>query len=113
VKLFDYIEDDEDLIYTTITNELNWKKSADVASGWRFDCQISHMKNYLYNEIYGFSEKDDMYSNMIRQGVLDRGNAIQRIEKENYIPPKIISDFCDEIGIKSAELKKAADRLKI
>jgi hypothetical protein len=112
IKLFDYIEDDENLIYSTITNELNWKKSADVASGWRFDCQLSHLKNHLYYEIYGFSEKEDMYSNMIRQGVLDRDNALQRVEKENYIPPRIISDFCDEIGVDSADLKKAVNKLK-
>lgn len=112
VKLFDYIEDDESLIYSTIQNELGWSKSNDVESGWRFDCQMSHLKNYLFYEIYGLSEKDDMYSNMVRQGVLERDEAVRRVKKENYIPQKLISDFCSEIGIDLNELNKAANKLK-
>jgi len=112
VKFFDYVEDNESLVYSTIQNELNWQKSADVESGWRIDCLLSHLKNYLYYEIFGFSEKDDIYSNMIRQGVMNRESAVKRIDKENVIPTKIIADLCNEIGIDMNDLIAAATKLK-
>lgn len=82
---------------STIKNELNWKKSYDDASSWRFDCLISNLKNYILKKSVGFTEKDEMYSKMIRLGWITRDEALNRISCENVTPWNLIKKIYDEI----------------
>jgi len=108
--LFEYIEWDEDKVLSTIENELGWTKPAGSASSWRSDCRVSFLKNYLLKKTVGFTEKDDMLSNMIREGIVTREEALKRLESENVIPQKFITELLDEIGIKDKpDVELAAD----
>jgi hypothetical protein len=79
---YDYIEWDEKHILTTIQNRLDWRAPESSVSSWRFDCRIHALVNYLTEAIFGFTEEDELYSRMIRDGKMAREEALLRLEKE-------------------------------
>jgi hypothetical protein len=85
IDLFHYIEWNENEVMSRISSEINWKCPEKFISPWRFDCKIGHLKDLMYMKTLGFTEKDDFYSKMIREGSITRDEAIIRLEKENKI----------------------------
>ncbi|MBD3387302.1 hypothetical protein GF407_20525 [candidate division KSB1 bacterium] len=77
INYFDYIEWNEDEIVNTLRG-IGWQ--ADQQNTWRFDCQIHALGNYLNQQLYGFTEKDELYSRMIREGLSDRQSALHKVE---------------------------------
>lgn len=96
--LFYYLPWDEKTVLSTIQKELGWKKPEDEVSSWRFDCRIGRIKDFLYLTLFGFTEKDDLFSKMIRDGLITRDEALQRLEKENIVSLEAVDDclsVCD------------------
>ena len=86
MRLYQYLDWNEELILSTIKNELNWQKYEDSSSSWRSDCFISILKNFLLDKSVGFSEKDEMYSKMIREGMIKREEALNRLSCKDIVP---------------------------
>ena len=108
IHWFDYIPYDERQLLSTVTNELGWKKAKSFASSWRFDCQIHALVDYMFRKKLGFSEKDELYSKLIREGILSRDEAVKRIEleKENEeLQLATINELFDKLGL-SKEKKR-------
>jgi hypothetical protein len=82
VDIFYYHDWDEKQVLDTIT-ALGWKKPDAEKSTWRFDCLAGKVKDYIYLSGWGFTEKDDLYSQLIRAGKLTREDAMERIVAEN------------------------------
>lgn len=112
IGLYEYIEWDENLILSTIKKEINWMQDVESGSSWRFDCKVSFLKNYMLKESLGFTEKDENLSKMIREGLLTRQEAMGRLEKENIVPDKAISEICNEANLSPADLDEAIAKLK-
>jgi hypothetical protein len=112
LRLYHYIEWDEDRILSTIKKELGWRRGRDSASSWRADCKISHLKNYVLGASFGFTEKDDYFSNMIRENMITREEALKRRREEALVPQDVITELCDEIGISPADLGAAVERAR-
>lgn len=83
--MFYYIKWDEDEVLSRIRNELDWEKPDYLESTWRFDCQVVLMKDLIYLKSFGISEKDDLYSKMVREGLISRSAALERLDRENVI----------------------------
>lgn len=83
--LYYYVPWEEDVVLSTIKTELGWSKPVSEASSWRFDCKIGVIKDFLYMTLFGFTEKDDLYSQMIRNGEMTRETALQRLSEENVV----------------------------
>ena len=75
---FDYIYWNEKEIVSTITEELDWKGAPDATTTWRIDDAAYPLMNYLYYKLVGFTEHDEMYSKMIREGQISREKALER-----------------------------------
>jgi hypothetical protein len=105
IPIFHYINWDEETILSVIKDELNWRRYAASNASWRSDCKIALLKNYLYGKTVGFTKNDDLLSNMIREGVLTREAAMERLASENVIQERFVSDFCEEIGLGYHDLK--------
>jgi hypothetical protein len=99
VDLFHYIEWNEDEILSSIYSELNWDCNHKFASTWRFDCKIGHLKDLLYFKTLQMTEKDEHYSQIIREGILSRGEALKRLENENRIYIDEILEISKQAGI--------------
>lgn len=103
IDLFHFIEWHEDEIISRITRELNWDYPHHLASTWRFDCKIGHLKDYMYMKTLGMTEKDDFYAKLVREGLMSRNEALQRLNGENQIHMNIIEDILtdSELSIES------------
>lgn len=79
VNYYDYVNWDENIILETISSKLGWNSEPGMHS-WRFDCKIHVLVNYIHNRLYGFTEKDELYSKMIREGMISRQEALRIID---------------------------------
>lgn len=75
---YDYIYWNEKEVVTTVTEELDWKGASDATTTWRIDDAAYPLMNYLYYKLVGFTEHDEMYSKMIREGQIAREEALER-----------------------------------
>ena len=106
IDFFHFVRWDEEEVISRIKTELNWGYPADLNSTWRFDCQIAHLKDYLYLKTIGMTEKDDFYSKMIRENLIGREDALKRIEEENRLHLDIIDDVLSKVGLETSELSR-------
>lgn len=112
IFLFDYIEWNEEKILSTINDKLKWRKYIHSESSWRSDCKVSLLKDYLFLETIGFTKKDDQLSEMIREHVITREKALERLTKENVIPQQVITEIFDELQLNFADLLVALKNYK-
>jgi len=75
---FDYIYWNENEILSTITKDLDWEGASDTTTTWRMDDAAYPLINYIYYKLVGFTEHDEMYSKMIREGQISREEALKR-----------------------------------
>ncbi len=98
LDLFFYIEWNEREILSRITSELGWDYPREDSS-WRFDCKIGKWKKMMTLKTVGLTERDDFYSKMIREGVMTRDEALQRLHKENKVNMGELVQMLDELGV--------------
>lgn len=107
---YSYIRWKEREVISAIENELDWEKNPDIESTWRGDCDIALLKLYLYKKTLGFSDKDAGLSALIRDGQIDRGQALERLNKEGEIPEEVIKEILDNLGLNFSDLKIALEK---
>ncbi len=101
--LFQYLPWREDTIVNTIRQEYNWEIATDTASTWRIGDGTAAFYNYIYKTIAGFTEDDAMLANMVREGHLDRDEALRR--SHEYSKPRwpSVREYANLIGISAEE----------
>ena len=99
LDIYRYIKWDEDTINNTLIDEYNWEVATDTKSTWRIGDGTASFYNYIYYTMSGLTENDTFRSNQIREGILNRENALQLVESENAPRYESIQWYCDIIGI--------------
>ena len=95
-----------------IKQELNWESPSQFSSSWRFDCKVSHLKDMMYLKTLNMTEKDDLYSKMVREGLITRDNALIRLNDENKLHIKEIKRLLKSSGIEDiSHLKGDAGKI--
>jgi tRNA(Ile)-lysidine synthase TilS/MesJ len=112
IRIFKYVEWDEGMMHSVIEKELSWKKPADSKASWRSDCKIHLLRQYLYREMLGFTKNDELISNMLRENMITREEALKRLENDNIIPQEFLAEFLDELGLDFADLNSALKEYK-
>jgi len=107
VDYFQYIPWVEKEVISRIKEELDWDYPRDLHSTWRFDCELAHLKDYMYLKTLGITEKDDFYAKMIREGQISRNEAKQRLELENRIPLDRVNRLLEKVGLKHLQLRES------
>ncbi len=110
IDLFHFVEWDETTMLARLRSELGWDQPADTPSSWRFDCRVGQLKSWMYMTTLGLTERDDLYSRMIRNGALSREVALRRLERENARDTDQVAAFLHEHGIDSALLATVKPR---
>jgi hypothetical protein len=85
LPLFDYVEWNDQEVLSRIKAELGWESPPELASTWRYDCRIKHLRDYMYMKTLNMTEKEDFYAKMVREGLLTREDALRRIQNENKL----------------------------
>tara|TARA_Y100000589_G_C27150731_1_gene628783 strand:- start:202 stop:1797 length:1596 start_codon:yes stop_codon:yes gene_type:complete len=103
IYLYKYLEWREDTVVNTIKEKYNWEMATDTKTTWRIGDATAAFYNYIYQTLAGFTEDDDMLSNMIREGYLEREEALKR--SKEYAKPRLesIKEYTEKIGINYEE----------
>jgi len=105
IHLFDYLRWDEEVILKTIQAQLDWRAPADAVSTWRFDCKLHEIHRHFWTDLWGFTQADELYSKMIRDGQLSREEALQRLHRENRsIDVQVIKDIFRELHLSEKQI---------
>jgi hypothetical protein len=97
--LYDYVRWDEKHIENTIIGEYDWEKAVDTRSTWRIGDGTASFYNYIYTLIAGFSENDTFRSNQIREGMISREEALERVYEENKPRYNSLKWYLEIIGL--------------
>jgi hypothetical protein len=100
IDIFHYIPWREEDVLSRIKQELKWESPGRFSSSWRFDCRLSHLKDFLYMKTLNMTEKDEFYSKMVREGLITREEALTRLRDENKLHLNEIQEILDSTGIK-------------
>lgn len=111
LNLYEYIKWDEKEIITTIINDYDWELADDTNVTWRIGDGTAAFYNYIYYTVAGFTENDAFRSNQIREGVLDREEAIKIVADENKRRYDSIKWYCNIIGIDFDKTIKRIDSI--
>lgn len=82
IHFFDYTGYDEQKILSTVKDRLGWKREKETGSTWHIDCEVHALVDHIFQRRLGFTEKDEYYGRMIREGIIDRQEALRRIDEE-------------------------------
>ncbi|MBN1582134.1 MAG: ATPase [Anaerolineae bacterium] len=113
VEMFNYIEWNEQEILSRIRNELGWEGPANIKSTWRFDCRVKHLVDLMYVKTLGLTDKDDFYAKVVREGLMDRADALERLEKENALYPDEIRTLLEQAGIRDPSIWEQVEKTRL
>jgi glucosamine--fructose-6-phosphate aminotransferase (isomerizing) len=101
--LYHYLPWHEDTIVDTILREYDWEVAEDTQTTWRIGDGTAPFYNYIYQTIAGFTEDEVMLANMVREGHIDRAEAMRRADE--YRKPRwpSIREYAQLIGFSAEE----------
>jgi hypothetical protein len=107
IHLYDYIRWDRKVIVNTIEKEMGWSAPPDSPTTWRVDCSLVPLVNYLTEKAYGVSKIEIGFSNMIRNGKMNREDALSQAEKiRTNTDINKLRLFVKNMGISEAEIDR-------
>ena len=101
--LYHYIPWDESTIVSTVRREYDWEIAEDTATTWRIGDGTAAFYNFIYQTIAGFTEDEVMLANMIREGHIDRDEALRRAIEYGKPRWPSIREYAQLIGFSAEE----------
>lgn len=104
IRFSNYIRWSDAEIVKLIKKELNWQNPQGTDK--RFDCQLHCLSDFDHIKRYGISSNGLIYSNMVREGLMSREEAVL---KEIYTKETIssyMSNLIDKIGLRNYKMPK-------
>ncbi|MCW3985545.1 MAG: hypothetical protein NWE91_03935 [Candidatus Bathyarchaeota archaeon] len=109
---YDYIYWNEKEVVSTVRRELGWEGASDTTATWRVDDSMYPLIDYLYYRLVGFTEFDEHYSKLVREGQLSRGEALKRCLSHNAPRiPSLMRTF-DELEVTKERVDEAVDKYR-
>ncbi|MFO1389027.1 hypothetical protein [Cellvibrio sp.] len=109
--IFDYWRWEEQLIDDTLINQYGWETAVDTNTTWRIGDGTAAFYNYIYYLVAGFTEHDTFRSNQIREGQMNRDEALRLVEDENRPRYPNIRWYLDAVGIDFSEAIKVVNNI--
>lgn len=107
LQLFEYEEWNEEVIDKVLKEEYDWEWNPNFPSSWRIGDGTAPLYNLIYYYINGFTENDTFRSNQIREGVMTREEALNKVALENQIRYQEVIDYCGLVNIDFTDLINA------
>lgn len=96
--VFDYWTWEEPLVDQCLAM-YDWEKAPDTSTTWRIGDGTAAFYNYVYHTVAGFSEHDTFRSNQIREGQINRAEALALIADENRPRYANMKWYLDAVGL--------------
>jgi hypothetical protein len=103
LQMPDFIEWDEAIIFRTIREELDWKESS--VGKEHTDCMINPVKCHLRYHRWGFGSKTQKYAALVRDGQMEREEALILAREEEGIPENL-EYFKRELNLSEEEMEQ-------
>jgi hypothetical protein len=103
IQLPDYIEWNIREIPHILSAELEWEHPPDVHES-HFDCALFPVKEYFKFKKYGLTQETIKNSVLIRQGLMSRDEALERMSLEQTEQPEILNIFLQELAMSKQEI---------
>tara|TARA_B100000767_G_scaffold207347_1_gene194259 strand:+ start:734 stop:2689 length:1956 start_codon:yes stop_codon:yes gene_type:complete len=105
LHLFKYIKWNEKEIEGTLKDEYGWITDTSYGKNqWRMGDGQTSFNNFIYYQLAGFSEYDNFRSNQIREGLIEREEALKLCEQDNKIKFDTLKNFSEIIGFNLDEV---------
>jgi len=108
IQLPDYVEWDLREIPYILSEKLGWSHPPDVHES-HFDCSLFPLKEYLKFKKYGLTQETIKNSVLIRQGLMAREEALERMSLEQITEPEVLDGFLHELGITKDDINWQAE----
>ena len=102
----------EESLNQTLMKEYHWEIDQDTPTTWRIGDGTASFYNYIYSSVTGFTENDTLRSNQIREGVLTREDALDKVASENRPRPTSMQWYADTIGFDLQDAIDIIDRIE-
>lgn len=99
VSLYSYIQWDENEIMPVLQGQYDWEVANDTSQTWRIGDGTAAFYNYIYYTMAGFTENDTFLSNMIRENMITRDQALSLVKDRNQPRFESMKWYCDINGI--------------
>lgn len=83
---------------------VGWVLPPGCNSRWKADCTFGEIKNYMFRSMMGATYLDAFLSNMVRAGMLERDEALQRIQTEGQLSTERIEQACEIMDLPAGEV---------
>ena len=110
--VFDYYKWDENEIDDILINEYDFEKAPDTTTTWRIGDGTAAFYNYIYYTVAGFSEHDTFRSNQIREGQINREEALRLVYIENKPRYQNIVWYLEALGLEYSSVIKKINSIK-
>ena len=99
LSLYEYKTYIEDEVNEYLQEQFLWECDPSTPTTWRIGDGTAPIYNYIYWLYAGFTENDFYRSNQIREGVIEREDALSRVEFENQPRLNMIKEYCELIDV--------------
>jgi len=108
--LFRYEQWEENKVVTTIIDNYGWETDPEAKSTWRIGDGTAAFYNYAYYTLAGLTENDTLRSNQIREGMLNRDEALALARAENEPRWQSMEWYAKTIGFNLVEALATINR---
>lgn len=108
IQLPDYVEWDLMKIPGILKRELGWRQPAGKHDS-HFDCSLFPIKEFLKFKKYGLTQETIKNSTLIREGMMTRDEAMERMALEQRTEPDSYGPFLSELNIERSEVNDKAE----
>jgi len=109
---YDYIYWNEKEILTTLFTQLDWKGAPDTTATWRIGDAAYPLIDYLYLELVGFNQFDELYSKMIREGQISREDALKKCMNDHAPRMSLLMETFDKMKVEKEQVDEALERYR-
>ena len=110
--LYTYEPWNEQIINDTLITEYDWETAPDSDNTWRIGDGYTSFINYIYYKVAGFTEYDTFRSHQIRDGLIEREEALRLAERDNAPKMPELAAFGRLIGLNIEEALPAIDAIE-
>ncbi|MBN2438013.1 MAG: hypothetical protein JXL20_05360 [Deltaproteobacteria bacterium] len=108
IQLPDYVPWDLFRMPGILRAEFGWEQPSGRHDS-HFDCTLFPIKEYLKFKKYGLTQETIKNSILIREGLLTREKALERIKMEQTTEPESLHPFLRELGVDPQEVNEEGE----
>jgi glucosamine--fructose-6-phosphate aminotransferase (isomerizing) len=97
IHYFDYMPWNDSTDAAELERVLTWRRPPGRSTTMRFDCRLHILVDRFRILYQGFSEKEAIFSSMVRKKMITREEALERTEREIVEDERLVDQVIEEV----------------